>query len=300
MPLIQVNAATATAPSFEHVAPALAGLSHGQCVTIMTHGLRFSPFVPEKDPHTHILSLTPRACWKAVSWPRHLHLDRESAGLGIAFGWHAVGPLRQVATRAFAAGDALADLIAYIHQRRPDLCLNLIAHSLGARVVLRALSQAPAASVARVILMSGAEYRSVADAAMDSAAGHSVQVLNVYSHENAVFDGLFRAAVPAPKLTDWTLSGGLRRRVGWCDLRADCSRTRDLLHLYSVRTRAPVTRVCHWSTYLRPGLFRLYRRVLDPNEPELLPRLAAELADTRSKPPRWHLPDPHGPHHAGA
>jgi hypothetical protein len=53
----------------------------GRPVTILIHGYRFCPSSAAHDPHRHILSLTPRRdCWKAVSWPRHLHLDRPGTG----------------------------------------------------------------------------------------------------------------------------------------------------------------------------------------------------------------------------
>jgi hypothetical protein len=56
---------------------ALQALPDGAAVTVMVHGFRFAPGAAAHDPHRHILALAPtRSCWKAVSWPRHLHLDR--------------------------------------------------------------------------------------------------------------------------------------------------------------------------------------------------------------------------------
>ena len=260
------------------LAPALSKLPPGAAVTVMIHGYRFCPATPAHDPHRHILSLAPRRdCWKAVSWPRHLHLDRPGAGLGIGYGWHARGRLADVAARAFDTGDDLAGLLRQIKRLRGDVHVNIMAHSLGSRVALAALAALPPGHVARMILLSGAEYRDVARAAMAAPAGRRPEVLNVTSGENAPFDALFRLCVPAPRLADWPLSAGLPGVAGWTDLRVDCPGTLAALRRMGLPARAPDTRVCHWSTYLRPGLFRLYRAVCDPRQPDVLDRLARAL-----------------------
>ncbi|KPQ13777.1 MAG: alpha/beta hydrolase fold, partial [Rhodobacteraceae bacterium HLUCCO18] len=178
------------------LAAALDTLAPGGSVTVMIHGYRFCPHHPRTDPHRHILSLNPRTdCWKAVSWPRHLHLDRPGAGLGIGFGWPATGPLPRVARRAHRAGQQLARMIDAIQAARPDAQVNLVAHSLGARVALTALETAPRDVVRRMILISGAEYRARAERALRSPAAMRLRVLNVTSGENAAFDLMFRLAV---------------------------------------------------------------------------------------------------------
>jgi len=255
-------------------------------VVVMVHCYRFCPDHPSRSPHSHILSLDNQACWKAVSWPRHLRLHRPGAGLGVAVGWQARGSLPRVAARAHDTGVALAAVLSDLHRMRPDLHLNIIGHSLGARVALSALCELPAGSIQRVILMSGAEYRSAAVAAMASPAGRRAQVLNMCSGENALFDGIFRLCVPAPVLSDRPLSAGIPNLPGWIDLRIDCASHRTTLRQLGFRTKAPTTRVCHWSTYLRPGLFKLYRHVMDPTRPEVMTQLAAQLLSS---------PIPNGP-----
>jgi len=287
MALVSVNATETGWESVTPLAPALHNLPRGASVTVMIHGFRFSPWDEQNTPHSHILSLAPRRdCWKAVSWPRHLHLGDAGAGLGIGFGWHAKGSLTRVAARAFGVGRTLADMLSSIKQLRPDLHVNIMAHSLGARVALAALNDLPRGHVDRLILLSGAEYRSIAVAAMRSPAGRAAQVLNVTSGENTLFDAMFRLGVPAPSLADWPLSGGLSEAPGWTDLRVDCPATLAVLRDFGIRTRAPATRVCHWSTYLRPGLFKLYRGVFDPARPDLMPRLAAALPRPAAALPR--------------
>ncbi|MEJ6395163.1 hypothetical protein V8J82_18010 [Gymnodinialimonas sp. 2305UL16-5] len=253
------------------IAAALAEVPEGRAVTILIHGYRFCPSDPRHNPHHHILSLTPRAgCWKAVSWPRHLHMGRADGPFGIAFGWPARGPLRLVADRAFDAGRGLGQLIEVIRAVRPDLRLNLMAHSLGARVALAAISASPAHSVDRAILIAGAEYRDIACQALQ---GQSTRVLNIRSAENLPFDIAFRASVPAPHLGALPLAAGQKNSQTWIDLRIDCARTRADLAALGHRIKPPATRFCHWSGYMRPGLFALYRRVLDPQEGAVLTQL---------------------------
>ncbi len=271
MDVIAVNWSPDGLSGLSCVQDALADLPLGGSVTIMIHGYRFSPNDPNRSPHHHILARVPRpGCWKAISWPRHLHLDRGAGRLGIAFGWPALGRLAPVAARAFAAGEGLARLISRIDALRPDLHVSLFAHSLGARVALRALRHAPAQSVHRAILLSGAEYRAEARRALDSPAGRHVRIVNVRSAENLPFDLAFRLCVTPPNITDLPLSGGLRDAANWTDLSIDCARTRVMLRALGHTITAPSTRFCHWSGYLRPGLFPLYRRLLDPSEARLL------------------------------
>ena len=287
MALMSVNATETGWASAASLPDALRPLPRGAAVVIMIHGYRFSPWVAEEDPHGHILSPTPRkSCWKAVSWPRHMRLDRDDAALGIGFGWHARGPLPSVARRAFDIGRTLAGFIIEIKSLRADLQVHILAHSMGARVALAALADLPPGALRRIILLSGAEYRANARAAMTAAAAKSVDVVNVTSRENVLFDALFRLGVPAPASTDWPISAGFADLAGWTDLRVDCPQTRKMLRDAGYPTRAPTTRICHWSTYLRPGLFRLYRDLCDPTGPDPLARLEKIPSPPRLSPLR--------------
>lgn len=299
MALIAINAGAAGLTGLGALPRALDAVAPGGAVTLMTHGFRFDPDTPDRDPHTHILSMVPRPCWKAVSWPRHLHLHRRDDHLGIAFGWPALGGLPAVAARAFDAGAAMARLMQEIARRRPDLRINVIAHSLGARVALTALAAVAPGTVHRMILMSGAEYLTTARAALAHGRGDlgahtgvaGTRVLNVASGENTVFDGLFRLCVAAPDRDDRTLGSGLRAAGGWTDFRVDDPVQRRIVRGMGVRLPAPATRMCHWSTYLRPGLFSVYRRVLDPERAGFLPQLDAALsqAEAGGDAARWPL-----------
>ncbi|NKX44665.1 hypothetical protein [Roseicyclus persicicus] len=291
MALVSVNATEAGWDSAAPLAPALAALPAGAAVTVMIHGYRFAPGAGSHDPHGHVLSLSPTpACWKAVSWPRHLHLDRAGAGLGIGLGWPARGTVPQAARRAFGIGRTLAAMLREVGAARPDLRFNLFAHSLGARVALAALADLPRGAVHRVILLSAAEYRGHALAAMAGPAGRGAQVLNVTGRANAPFDLGFRLAVPAPRLSDWPLAAGLPGVPGWTDLCIDDPDTLAGLARIGLPTRGRLPPVCHWSSYLRPGLFRLYRGVLAAGPADPLPRLAALAAPPARAPARGPLP----------
>lgn len=264
MAMSAVNATTTGAPPLPcDLHAALARLAPQSAVTILIHGFRFCPSNPAHDPHDHILSPAPRhAHWKAVSWPRHLHLAGAQEGLGIAYGWPARGTLTRVASRALAVGRGLGAFLGEIHALRPDLRFNLFAHSLGVRVALRAIAHAPEGSVARAVLLNGAAYRDEARRALASRGGRAAEILGVQSGANAAFDAAFALCVAPARPGDRVLSAGLAAHPRWTDLPIDCARSRAAMQRMGWRIAPPSARVCHWSPYLRPGLFPLYRAVL--------------------------------------
>ncbi|MBV7377910.1 alpha/beta fold hydrolase [Maritimibacter dapengensis] len=233
-------------------------------IVILIHGYKYAPGAPGHCPHDQILAEGgTRKSWKIMSWPRHLGLGRD--GLVIAFGWQGTGSIWQAYRNAGAAGRALAGLIEGVG--RP---VHLFGHSPGARVALSAVANAPAHSIGRVVLIAGAELRSNARAALASPAGRRADVLNVTSRENLPFDLLLECVLG---LRGRALGAGLPDLPGWTDLAVDRDTTRDRLRRLGYRIGAPSRRFCHWSLYLRPGLFPLYADVLRGDLP--LSRLAA-------------------------
>ncbi|MGR3433411.1 MAG: alpha/beta fold hydrolase [Shimia sp.] len=247
-------------------APALAeGLRGGGPVVVLVHGYKFSPHVQLHDPMRHIFSLAPIRSFKAVSWPRLLGFDgtRADEGLCLAFTWPARGRLRDVHTQAAEAGAALADLIDAVRDIAPGRPIHLVGHSMGARVILGALPRLPAHAVDRAILLSGAEFGSVAEAALERGAGRTVEVLNVTSRENDLYDCLFEWAVRAPRRGDRALGAGLPSpRRSWLDIQIDDPETLHALGHLGFAIHPAAGRICHWSTYIRPGVFDLYREAL--------------------------------------
>ncbi|SFI54290.1 DUF726 domain-containing protein [Celeribacter neptunius] len=237
-------------------------------VIICVHGFKFSPKIPRHDPHDHILALDPGSpCRKARSWPRALGFGSGTAkeGLCIGLGWEARGSIWQAYARARQTGEALARLIWKL-----DRPVQVIGHSLGARVILSALPHLPAGTVERAVLLAAAEFRSTALHALDSEAGRAAQILNVTSRENDLFDLMVELALRPDHGPSRSLGSGLGEiRRGWCDMQIDDPATRAAFRHLGHDIPAPDRRICHWSPYLRDGLFEIYRTVL--RHPERLP-----------------------------
>lgn len=246
-------------PPLAELSAALGALPADAPVVVLIHGFRFSPFAADQDPHGHILAQHPvRDCWKAVSWPRHLGLHG-AGGLAIGFGWEARGSIWAAHARAARAGLRLSRLILALGEVAPGRAVQVFAHSLGARVALTALPRLPAGSVGRLVLLAAAASRAEARAAMDSPAGRRAEVVNVLGRENILFDILLRAALP---LRGATLGGGLDGRSNWLDLPLDRPAALVALAGLGHRIRPSRVTICHWSGYLRPGIFGLYRAIL--------------------------------------
>jgi pimeloyl-ACP methyl ester carboxylesterase len=243
------------------LARALRALPDGAPVVALIHGFSFMPDLPGQCPHQHILSLNPSiADGRAISWPRHLGLDG-CCGLALACGWPARGSVWRVHDRAALAGRALADLAALVASLTPGRRLDVLCHSMGARVALSALLRAPPAAFGRMILLAAAETRTLTRQALASPAGRTVEVVNVATRENDLFDAMF----------EWLLHGGRRTSVGqgladapanWRDLWLDRPETLAALAHLGHSVAPPLGRVSHWSPYLRPGVFSVYRALL--------------------------------------
>lgn len=231
-------------------------------VVAMIHGFRFAPGVSGACPHQHILSLHPNSgAGRVVSWPRHLRLCRPGTGLALAFGWPSRGTIWSAHASASRSGVALAHLVTTVRRIDPDRRVNVIAHSLGARVALAALAHLDGGAIDRMILMAPAEFRSTAEHAMATAAGRRAEVVSVTSRENDMFDFLLETLLSAG--TSVGLGHGLSKpRSNWINLQVDQTATVRALAGLGFRMGSARTRVCHWSPYLRPGLFALYRAFL--------------------------------------
>jgi pimeloyl-ACP methyl ester carboxylesterase len=252
------------------LAAQLAVLPPGAPVLILLHA----------DPHRNILSAT--SARRAPSWPRRMGFGRGQPGLCIAFGWEAGGTLWRAYAEAGRAGVALAALIGHIRALH-DGPVSIMAHSLGARVALAALPLLAAGAVARMVLLAGAEFRACAQVALATPAGRSAEVLNVTSRENDIYDFLFERLL-APLSRSPALGAGLD--LPCClTLQIDAADHRAGLRRLGFRTADAARRVCHWSAYLRPGLFPLYRTFLLAPGTLPMPLLRGILPDHQA--PRW-------------
>jgi len=278
MAVVEVNATGEALTGTATLAAALEALPAGAPVIVMIHGYKFSPTCPRRTPHRHILSLQPDpAHRRAVSWPRHLRLDE--SGLGIAFGWDAAGLLPRAYGRAATAGRALARLLRRVAEVR-GAPAHVIAHSLGARVALSALPHLPTDAAGRMVLMHPAELRTPARAALATPAGRAAAILSVTGRENDLFDALFEWGV-APLVPGERSVGAGLTAGNWTDLRIDRPEVLAALGTLGHRIGPPARAVCHWSGYLRPGVFPLYRAILDGRLPVGVLRAALTAQEVR-------------------
>ena len=275
MPILRINVVGARKLVVDTDLPevalgrAIAGNVDGASVLIMLHGYRYSPSQPRLSPHNFILQDSPND-----SWPHEMGYGEGTPdqGLCIAFGWEAGGTIWHANREAGRSGLALADLIKQLSALGAGP-VNIMAHSLGARVALAALSHLSPGMIGRMILMTGAELRSTAEAALMTAAGRSVQVLNVISRENDIFDFLYEWLLVPHRLGARALGAGLT--LPHC-VTAQIDNPDHLTGLRFLGFPIPITtrRICHWSSYTRPGLFPLYRKFLASSG-------AIDLADLR-------------------
>ncbi|MDO5620130.1 MAG: alpha/beta fold hydrolase [Paracoccus sp. (in: a-proteobacteria)] len=262
-----------------------ANLPAGAPVIVMIHGFRFAPTHPTACPHRHILSLTPDLPGPRVrSWPEGLGFSHDSLtdGLAIAYGWPALGKLRQAYGRAGMAGRGLATLVQNLAQAsgRP---VALIGHSLGARVALTAIRHAAPGSINRAILLTGAEFQ---DRARMALRPDGPEILNITTRENDPFDFGFELWLTRGRLHRRSIGAGLARpHPRWLDMQIDDGQTRAALRRLGFGIGWRDQLASHWSPYLHPGIFELYRSFL--RSPQLMPLglLAATLPEQQE--PRW-------------
>jgi hypothetical protein len=249
MPLLRINATARglrVHRSPQSVTAALASVATGRGPTvIMVHGYKYSPFVQGRCPHGRI--------FHAGAWPAQLHSNTQGA-LTIALGWHARGGLLRAYDTALRQAGQLAQVIQAVRGRGP---VHLIAHSLGATVVLAALPYLRAGDVGRIVLLSGAAHLGLAHHALATPAGATSDVFHVTGRSNALFDFAFESLIPG--------SGAIGRGLRYGNatiLQIDCPVTLARLAALGYPLARAQRRVCHWSCYTRPGVMTLNAALL--------------------------------------
>ena len=288
MPILQINTSAggilSLDPRHPRYAAAIAGGSGP--IVIMVHGFKFAPGQGDDCPHRHILSLDPQVRHrKALSWPRALGLRPDDALRAIAFGWEGLETVRRAWDNAGRAGRALATLIDRLRLVAPHRPVHALAHSMGARVVICALAHLPGPALRRVVLLNPASYQSHARNALASPGGAAAEVINVTTRENDLFDQLLEWTIPPQHPGDRSLGAGLPEQHNLITLQLDDPRALQAMARLGHAIAPARARICHWSTYLRPGAFDLYRALL--TTPEALPLDRLRLALPPDQQPRW-------------
>jgi hypothetical protein len=125
---------------------------------------------------------------------------------------------------------------------------------------------------------------------MTAPQGAQTQVLNVTSRENDLYDFLIERLIAPPCAGDRMLGHGGLRLPTLTTLQLDDAQSLTVLRQVGYPVAAAQRRICHWSPYLRAGVFPLYRAVLSGALP--LAPLRAALPETAA--PRWSrlIPSP--------
>lgn len=250
MPLLRINATARglrVQGSPQSVTCALAqAATSRRPVVIMVHGYKYSPFVAGRCPHDLIFS--------GGGWPAALH-STDSGAVAIAFGWHARGGLAAAYDTALEQAAQLAQVISALRGQSP---VHIIAHSLGATLVLAALPYLRAGDVGRIVLLSGAAHLGLARHALASPAGAACEMFHVTGTSNALFDFAFERMIYG--------SGAIGRGLFHPNVQTvqiDCPATLAQLASLGYPLAPAQRRICHWSCYTREGVMALNAALLN-------------------------------------
>ncbi len=237
--------------------------AHAGPVTVLIHGYRYEPGHPVHCPHDSLNSPAPKHP-KNFSLPSNLGLACDDGHeIGISFGWSARGTIWQAYRKAGLAGSDLAQLVDRIKSIDPKRNIRILAHSLGARVALRAMSESAPCIINRVILMAAAEFRTDALEALRSPGGYHCEVLHATSRENDIFDFVLERLISGSRQGDKMLGHRLLHAPNLACLQLDHPEGLMALSMHGYKIANPEHTICHWSPYRRKGVFRLYRDFLD-------------------------------------
>jgi hypothetical protein len=233
----------------------------GAPIVILVHGYRFHPGEPGADPHRSLFSLRPEGDARRIrSWTEGLGFaeDHGETGLCVGFAWPASAPhlasllrtgrtgFAQVYDRAGACGTMLAELVARLQGLAPDRPIDILAHSLGARVALAALPHLDRPP-GRVILLGAAEFDARAHEFLHAAPGLP-QIYNVTARANDLYDVMFETFAPRRGWGERAVGLGLRAELPcWLDLQLDRVDVTDWINTQGIPLKAPGSRLCHWS-----------------------------------------------------
>ncbi len=207
--------------------PALADLPAGAPIVIYVHG-------HQDWPHPDVLAQA-----------------RQQVGLAITLNWPATarffGALPDVNQLYFDAGNAapaLAWLINLLGELAPDRPIDLLAHSLGARVGLQALPLLQHSNLARLVGLAAVEFSAITLLALTAPAARNMAFYNVTTEKTLLFHRIMHHFGPRPGPADGLLCKGFAfPRGNWVDIRLD-----------RPAVRHPLTAVCDKLLDLKQGV----------------------------------------------
>jgi pimeloyl-ACP methyl ester carboxylesterase len=284
------------------LAARLARMPRAAPVVILVHGYKFDPALARSDPHRSLFAFEPEAtCRKIRSWPRGLGFEDDAGetGLCIGFGWPAAAGhvaslvasgrtgFATVYHRAEQYGQRLAEVIALIERLSPGRTVDVVAHSLGARVALGALAHV-ASAPGRIVLLGAAEFDARAHEALGAMrAPCAPRIYNVTARANDVYDAMFETFAPRRSWTDRAIGHGLGADLPfWLDLQIDRADVTAWINSQGIPLTASEVRFCHWSFYTRRGAFELYRAILQRQPGWDIPSLRRAPCFSGQE-PRW-------------
>lgn len=281
---------------------AIAGVPHGAPIVVLVHGYKFNTLTVASNPHHTLFSHTPAAAhWKIRSWPEGLGFasDAGETGLCVGLAWpasaaHLPSLLRhgrtgfaQVYRRAAQVGRRLAELIALLQTLAPGRSIDVLAHSLGARIALAALPHL-ATAPGRMILLGAAEFDARALEFLRAApAPCAPQIYNVTARANDLYDAMFETFAPRNSWRERAIGLGLDAWLPyWLDIQIDRHDVTDWINARGIALTPPEAQLCHWSFYTRDGAFAVYEAILRDRAAWAIPRLR-EAACFAAQEPRW-------------
>ncbi len=290
MPILRLNATNAGVSLDGSPASAWASIRHAAThgtgpVIIMVHGFKYDPECASCSPHETIFGrASSHDSAHIAQWPRPLGFSTEQPdqGLGIAFGWRARGDLWSAQRSAHSAGRHLARVITHLHKVAPQRPIHAITHSMGSEVVFKALHHLHPGTLTRIIALSGASYTSRVCAAMQTPAGTTAELFNITSRENDLFDFVYERLMAPPTPQDRAMGTGVHAPNA-VNIQLDCTRSLSVLTGFGAHIAPPNARVCHWSSYTRPGALQFYGHAM--RRPQDVP-LHALQQDLPSAPDR--------------
>jgi len=262
-----------------HLAQALELAPKSAPIVIMIHGYKYHPGHPNSNPHKLLFSHSNTQSTKLTSWPLGLGFEKMTTkdGLAIGFAWEGLprkdirpkpmlSSFAHVYKQANRAGGHLARILKWIHVLAPGRPVDLIAHSLGARVAFSGLSRLSTRNVDRVILMGGAEYASSLDRYFRHIDRDSdLEVFNITTRQNSFVDFLFECFAPRSNPSDFAIGKGyVGPTSNWLNLNLDDTATLNMLATRGIGiSRARKLKlVDHWGFYARAGVLRFYQQLL--------------------------------------